>query len=304
MLAPPHLLAQPWPVRWQRGRTPPHSNTLEPKVMGEAPPPPDPTPVNKERKGLQTERSILKRFVCDFCERRFATARALDDHARCVHEVVPEMTFAFEYDGESADFTQRSAARTEREQPPVNLQCERCSATTPMSFRSQDMLDRHAHTKVVRFAAEDVVDAAACSATPAYNVLCPDGLRPDATAPDPPVQVEDEQQAGPSRDPDPPQRTGNSQNPTNTHQQAGGTTGFPCAQYGKVLKTRKGRTYHMLEKHCMSVGRPECGGNEDEEAQRATSSPPPPPPEDRPPIDNEVCRESTGTVGAALLGET
>ncbi|GFS49009.1 hypothetical protein TNCV_3382851 [Trichonephila clavipes] len=47
------------------GKNPPLLNTLETKVRGETPPPPDPTPVNNERKGLQTERSILKRFVCD-----------------------------------------------------------------------------------------------------------------------------------------------------------------------------------------------------------------------------------------------
>ncbi|GFT90241.1 hypothetical protein TNCV_701641 [Trichonephila clavipes] len=123
-------------------KNPPPSKSLEPKVMDEAPPPPDPTPVRKGTGRIQTKRSNLKRFVCDFCERKFTTAGALEDHARSVHEVVPEMTFAFEDDGESADFTPRSVARKEQ-QPPVSFPSVHCSATAHMSFLSQDALDRH-----------------------------------------------------------------------------------------------------------------------------------------------------------------
>ncbi|GFW78936.1 retrovirus-related Pol polyprotein from type-1 retrotransposable element R2 [Trichonephila clavipes] len=271
-----------------------------------------------------------------------------------------------EDEGESADFTQRSAAKTLREQPPVVYSCERCSATTTTCFLSKDRLDRHvaqchtkssrstetatssitpsektvwcphcarylhlrqtlvqhirvvhnesftarklglARTKVVRFAADDVVDAAACSAAPAYHVLCPDGLRPNATTLDQPAQVTDGQQAGPSRDPGPPQPTGNSRVCVNTGQQESLASGFTCAGCGKVLKTRKGRTVHMLVKHSMSVGGSEGGGNNDEDVQRSTSATPipspPPPPEDQPPMDHETCRESTRQVGAVLIG--
>ncbi|GFW16086.1 hypothetical protein TNCV_2864191 [Trichonephila clavipes] len=339
---------------------PPPSNAPEPMAIGDARPPPDPTPVRKGIGGIQTKRSNLKRFVCDFCERKFTTAGALEDHARSVHEVVPEMTFAFEDDGESADFTPRSVARKEQ-QPSVSFPCVHCSATAHMSFLSQDALDRHvaqchvesskpgtsanakrvwcphcarylhphqtlvqhireahnesfeakksgqAHTKVVRFATDNVVDAAACSSTPAYNVLCPDGLRPVAASTDPATRADDEHQAGSSRDPARPGDNSNAQRSTGTHQQAGVSMKFKCDHCNRVLGSLKGRAYHMREKHGVPLGRSWIKGNEDANAQRATGSPPTtPPPEDLPPpvVDNDACSVSTQKVGAALLGET
>ncbi|GFU50720.1 hypothetical protein TNCV_241061 [Trichonephila clavipes] len=236
------------------------------------------------------------------------------------------MTFAFEDEGESADFTQRSAAKTLQEQPPVVFSCERCSATTPTSFLTKDRLDRHvaqchakssgstetairsttsnektvwcphcarylhprqtlvqhirvvhnesftarelglARTKVVRFVADDVVDAAACSAAPVYHVLCPDGLRPNATTLDQPEQVTDGQQAGPSRDPDPPQLTGNSRDSANTGQQESMTSGVPvqgpanrvcfnCEQCGKTYCSWKALHYHGIQAHRVRIGK-------------------------------------------------
>ncbi|GFT94134.1 c2H2-type domain-containing protein [Trichonephila clavipes] len=270
------------------------------------------------------------------------------------------MTFAFEDDGESADFTPRSVARKEQ-QPSVSFPCVHCSATAHMSFLSQDALDRHvaqchvesskpgtsanakrvwcphcarylrphqtlvqhireahnesfeakksgqAHTKVVRFATDNVVDAAACSSTPAYNVLCPDSLRPVAASTDPATRADDEHQAGSSRDPARPGDNSNAQRSTGTHQQAGVSMKFKCDHCNRVLGSLKGRAYHMREKHGVPLGRSWIKGNEDANAQRATGSPPTtPPPEDLPPpvVDNDACSVSTQKVGAALLGET
>ncbi|GFU59200.1 hypothetical protein TNCV_4952411 [Trichonephila clavipes] len=121
------------------GGNPPLPNVLVPVATEDTLPSPDPVPAHTAK----TERRNEKKFICDFCERRFATAGALDDHARCVHEAVPEMTFAFEDEGESADFTQRSAAKTLREQPTVNYSCDRCSASNPTSFLSKERLGKH-----------------------------------------------------------------------------------------------------------------------------------------------------------------
>ncbi|GFT53729.1 hypothetical protein TNCV_2504141 [Trichonephila clavipes] len=248
-----------------------------------------------------------KKYICDFCERRLATAGALEDHARCVHEVVPEMTFAFEDDGEPADFTQRSAARTHQRQLTVNYSCKRCSASTPTSFLSEERLDKHmaqCHAQP-----NDVVDAAACSDVPAYHVLCPDGLRPDAATRDQPAQVADGQQAGPSRDPDPPQPTSHGVTPI-ANAQPINTDALCCEVCGKVAKTHKALKYHQLRMHGIPVLKPHAlrSNNKPEEKpvndDQQESVPPPPSPDALPLITSQAVTTAAAAPGAALLGET
>ncbi|GFW78942.1 hypothetical protein TNCV_3305411 [Trichonephila clavipes] len=90
---PPLMNSIP-PAVWMRLPRSPHLNA---QLRRDTLPSPDPDPARTAK----TERRKEKKFICDFCERRFATARDLDDHARSVHEVVPEMTFAFEDEGVS-----------------------------------------------------------------------------------------------------------------------------------------------------------------------------------------------------------
>ncbi|GFT51365.1 hypothetical protein TNCV_4954851 [Trichonephila clavipes] len=157
--------------------------------------------------------------------------------------------------------------------------CVRCSATTPVGFLSKAALDRRvelchasapdtsnaptssattikkseeAHTKVVHFAADNVVDAAACASTPEYNALCPDGLRPNATSSSPAEQTSPERQASPTQQSSPPQKTSHTHQPTNNQQQAGMVF---CDKCGQGCSTRKGLTYHMLRDHGVPVGK-------------------------------------------------
>ncbi|GFW62213.1 retrovirus-related Pol polyprotein from type-2 retrotransposable element R2DM, partial [Trichonephila clavipes] len=347
------------------GGNPPLPNVLVPVATEDTLPSPDPVPAHTAK----TERRNEKKFICDFCERRFATAGALEDHARCVHEVAPEITFAFEDDGEPADFTPKSAARTHQRQLMVNYSCKRCSASTPTSFLSKERLDKHmaqchaqpsesaepsarpttpsekaiwcphcaryihprqtlvqhiravhnesftakerglAHTKVVRFAADDVVDAAACSDVPAYHVLCPDGLRPDAATRDQPAQMVDGQQAGPSRVPDPPQPAGHGVTPI-ANVQPINTDALCCEVCRKVAKTHKALKYHQLRMHGIPVLKPHAlrSNNKPEEKpvkdDQQEPVPPPPSPDALPLITSQAVTTAAAAPGAALLGET
>ncbi|GFY56873.1 hypothetical protein TNIN_353931 [Trichonephila inaurata madagascariensis] len=84
---------------------PPSSSTSRPAWRTEKPeeqprrslPPVVPsTSTNTGDMGTSAGSRKAKKFVCDFCEKRFASRSALQDHARCVHEVEDEITFAFE----------------------------------------------------------------------------------------------------------------------------------------------------------------------------------------------------------------
>ncbi|GFT05390.1 hypothetical protein TNCV_124021 [Trichonephila clavipes] len=100
------------------------------------------TPANTWKAGKLTGRRLDKNFVCDFCEKRFTSQSALENHARSLHGVECQMTFAFE----THETSLATLPPTRRNMIGAVLNdfvCTWCSDATLMSFLSQAALDNH-----------------------------------------------------------------------------------------------------------------------------------------------------------------
>ncbi|GFT53746.1 hypothetical protein TNCV_2504221, partial [Trichonephila clavipes] len=165
------------------------------------------TPATTAKAGKLPVSRLAKRFRCEFCEKRFATRPALEDHARCVHEADCEMTFAFEEDeptekekmparkgkqGATTEHLSRPQQTIHDSQVPTTSRavwCQHCVRNIDTGLSLADhILAVHNHTvtvdddglertEVVCFDADTVVDAANCSNTPAFNVICTEDAR-------------------------------------------------------------------------------------------------------------------------------
>ncbi|GFV21198.1 hypothetical protein TNCV_4268311 [Trichonephila clavipes] len=128
-----------------RGKGGTHTNQAVPKVKEEKARERESsstTPSNPTKAGKLAGRRLAKSFVCEFCEKKFATKQALDAHASVVHEVEDIITFAFE-DEESGQVMRPLASREVIEEARSELVCTLCSDGVPLGFPSQAALDAH-----------------------------------------------------------------------------------------------------------------------------------------------------------------
>ncbi|GFY41231.1 hypothetical protein TNIN_438461 [Trichonephila inaurata madagascariensis] len=343
--------------------------STEPKVTTSTPTPPPATTNVADRKKIQPNKIsppalantltitgttgksagklIPKKWKCEFCKKRFASQSAVLDHARRVHDVEDIFTYTFEGGNEPVSKTQPEE-RNVTASAENEFACTWCSGRRPLSFLSQEALDRHVsqchfknkrardapvskpknkkeavwcphcarllspqqslsqhiravhndsfkkkndgqtHTKVVRFAREDIADASACPSTPVYNVHCPDELSPhEATT------------SHVNSEPALPARTEASHsNPT-----LAGDANVTCDMCGQACRTRKGLTYHLLRNHGVPVGKRK--GQRASKKEDPDRNPSPPPSQD---TNQQVSMEdvvaSTCTAGVSILGET
>ncbi|GFY44120.1 retrovirus-related Pol polyprotein from type-2 retrotransposable element R2DM [Trichonephila inaurata madagascariensis] len=173
--------------------------------------------------------------------------------------------------------------------PDYSVLSRVCHNTSGLSttIHLRRKIDGQTHTKVVRFAQEDVADASACPSTPAYNVHCPDGIRLHEAS----TSQANNTPALPSRS-----------EASSSNQVLAGDASVTCEICGHKCRTRKGLTYHKLRDHGVPVGKKkEQRANEEEDRD---SNPSPPPNHDTTTVSLEDVVASTCTAGVSVLGET
>ncbi|GFU43432.1 hypothetical protein TNCV_53341 [Trichonephila clavipes] len=207
----------------------------------------------------------VRNCVCVFCEKKFATQQALEAHARAVHDVEDEMTFAFE------------GNETHQEEPLPNIE----EAT-----------------------GKDVADASNCLSTQAYNVLCRVDRSPQDANPIPPgeynIGASTSTSSDQDEDPIPPgeYNIGASTSTSSPLQWSANRQHFTCEQCGRERgkeERREGRTAYQIQTNhsppLQSEGR--LSVQDTQPPARDTGQP-----------TQEEARKTECTAGIALLGQT